>query len=83
MAFIDQGKFEAMKTLSGWEAARCDEHPFHAKIKVSTEQRKKERIRKMALLLTRTFVFICLPRGYWPLMSLADQKGTQRGSLDA
>ena len=29
------GEFEAMKTLSGWEAAHCDEHPFHAKIKVS------------------------------------------------
>ena len=26
----------AMKTLSGWEAARCDEHQFRAKIKVST-----------------------------------------------
>ena len=25
-----------MKTLSGWEAARCDEHQFRAKIKVST-----------------------------------------------
>ena len=24
--FFDQGNFEAMKTLSGWEAARCDEH---------------------------------------------------------
>ena len=36
MAFTDQGKFEAMKTLSDWEAARCDEHPFHAKIKVNT-----------------------------------------------
>ena len=35
MAFVDQGEFEAMKTLSGWEAARCDEHPFRAKIKVS------------------------------------------------
>ena len=33
--FIDQGEFEAMKTLSGWEAARCDQHPFRAKIKVS------------------------------------------------
>ena len=33
--FIDQGEFEAMKTLSGWEAGRCDEHPFRAKIKVS------------------------------------------------
>ena len=31
-----QGEFEAMKSLSGWEAARCDEHPFRAKIKVSS-----------------------------------------------
>ena len=36
MAFIDQGEFEAMKTLSGWEVARSDEHQFCAKIKVST-----------------------------------------------
>ena len=35
-SFFDKGKFEAMKTLSGWEAARCDEHQFRAKIKVST-----------------------------------------------
>ena len=35
MAFIDQGEFEAMKTPSGWEAERCDEHPFRTKIKVS------------------------------------------------
>ena len=33
---IDHNNFEAMKTLSGWEAARCDEHQFRAKIKVST-----------------------------------------------
>ena len=33
--FVDQGEFEAMKTLIGWEAAHCDEHPFCAKIKVS------------------------------------------------
>ena len=33
--FVDQGEFEAMKLLSGWEAARCDEHPYRAKIKVS------------------------------------------------
>ena len=60
MAFIDQGEFEAMKSLSGWEAARSDEHQFRAKIKVSTlavfelslldkwsEQSRKElRIRK-------------------------------------
>ena len=36
MAFIDQGEFEAMKSLSGWEAAHSDEHQFHAKIKVRT-----------------------------------------------
>ena len=34
--FLDQGNFEAMKTLSGWEATRCDEYQFRAKIKVST-----------------------------------------------
>ena len=34
--FSDQGEFEAMKMLSGWEAARCDEHQFRAKIKVGT-----------------------------------------------
>ena len=32
MAFIDQDEFEAMKMLSGWEASRCDEHLFRAKI---------------------------------------------------
>ena len=55
MAFTDQGEFEAMKSLSGWEAGRSDEHQFRAKIKVSTlavfelslldklsEQRKKK-----------------------------------------
>ena len=53
--YIDQGEFEAMKSLSGWDAARSDEHQFRAKIKVSTlavfelslldkwsEQRKKK-----------------------------------------
>ena len=35
MAFLDQGEFEAIKMLSSWEAARRDEHPFQAKIKVS------------------------------------------------
>ena len=35
-SFFNQRKFEAMKTLSGWEAACCDEHQFRAKIKVST-----------------------------------------------
>ena len=34
--FYWPGEFEAMKTLSGWEATRCDGHQFRAKIKVST-----------------------------------------------
>ena len=34
--FFDQGNFEVMKALSDWEAARCDEHQFCAKVKVST-----------------------------------------------
>ena len=33
--FVGQGEFEAMKTLSGWEAVHCDEHLFRDKIKVS------------------------------------------------
>ena len=32
----DQGEFEAIKTLSGWEAAHCDQQQFRAKIKVNT-----------------------------------------------
>ena len=36
MAFIDLGEFEAMNSLSGWEAACSDKHQFRAKIKVST-----------------------------------------------
>ena len=35
MAIVDQGEFEAMKSLSDWEAARCDDNQFHAKVKVS------------------------------------------------
>ena len=32
---FDYSKFEAMKSVSGWDAAHCDEHQFR-KIKVST-----------------------------------------------
>ena len=59
MAFIDQGEFKAMKSLSSWKASRSDEHQFRAKIKVSTlavfelslldkwsEQRKKKEERR-------------------------------------
>ena len=34
--FIDRGKLEAMKTLSGRRALRCGKHQFCAKITVST-----------------------------------------------
>ena len=68
--FFDQGNFEPMKTLSGWEAARCDEHQFRAKIKVSTravlELSKSglNKNEKMALSLLHTFAFGCLPRSF-------------------
>ena len=35
-SFIDQGKFEATKTLSGRGAPRCDKHQFRAKMAVRT-----------------------------------------------
>ena len=34
--FTDQGKFEAMKTLSGRRAPCCSKHQFRAKITVRT-----------------------------------------------
>ena len=33
--FIDQGKVDAMKTLSACRALRCGKHHFHAKITVN------------------------------------------------
>ena len=35
-AFIDQGKFEATKTLNRHRPPRCDKHEFYAKMTVST-----------------------------------------------
>ena len=35
-AFVDQDEFEAMKTLSGRRAPRCDKDQFRAKMTVST-----------------------------------------------
>ena len=68
-------KFEAMKSMSGWEAASCDEHQFNAKIKVSTwavfelllfdEWSEQKRIWKMTLLLLQTIAFSCFPRSFW------------------
>ena len=36
MASIDQGEVEAMKTLIGCRAPRCDKDEFRAKMTVST-----------------------------------------------
>ena len=92
MAFIDQGEFKTMKSLSGWEAARSDEHQFRAKIIVSTlavfelslfdkwsERRKKQEGEKWHFCY-RTLLRLAVFRAY---MSLADHKGTQRGGLGA
>ena len=55
MAFIDQGEFEAIKTLSVRRAPRCDKDQFRAKMTVSTTvceisllkaERRKEEIKK-------------------------------------
>ena len=34
-SLFDHNKFEAMKSLTGWEAARSDENQFRAKIRMS------------------------------------------------
>ena len=39
MAFVDQDEFEAMKTLSGRRAPRCDKDQFRAKMTVSKVRR--------------------------------------------
>ena len=33
-SFVDQGKFKALKMLSGRRAPHCDKHQFHAKMTV-------------------------------------------------
>ena len=37
-SFFDHSKFEAMKSLNDWEAARSDKDQFRAKIKVSVPE---------------------------------------------
>ena len=77
IAFIDQGKFEAMKSLSGWEAACSDKHQFHAKFKVST-------LVVFGTFATVPFVFSCLPRGFWATIRvLLITKALKRASLGA
>ena len=46
-----------MKMLSGWEAARCDEHQFRAKIKVSTRAVLEEKWHFRYRTLLRLAVF--------------------------
>ena len=78
--FIDQGEFEAMKTLSGWKVAHCDEHPFRAKIKVSAWTIfelslfdkvvwTKKYIQKWHFHY-HTLFCLTLLHGFWPLISV-------------
>ena len=46
MAFVDQGEFEAMKTLSGRRVPRCDTDQFCAKMTVSTYRLRDIVVRK-------------------------------------
>ena len=91
-SFFDYSKFEAMKLLSGWDAARCDEHQFQAKIKVSTwavfellsTDRNKLRNKKNGTFANAYFLRLAVFRvAFSQFMSLADHKGTQRRSLGA
>ena len=75
MVFIDQGKFEAMKTLSGRRAPHCDKHQFRAK-------RKKERRIEKWHFHDHTLLCLAVFRmAFGTYLSLADHKGTQRGRL--
>ena len=90
---MDQGEFEAMKTLSGRRAPRCDKHEFRAKMTVSTQTvlemsllnivvsaRKKEEYEKWHFH-DRTLLRLAVFRV--TLSHLSDHKGTQRGTLGA
>ena len=74
------GKLSAVMSIRFVLKSRWVLEPFSSYRRL-TSGLNKERIRKMVLLLPHTFAFSCLPRGFWPLMSLADHKGTQRGCL--
>ena len=75
--FFDHSKFEAIKSLSGWEAAHSDEDQFvpkwrwvaepFSRYRRLTSGLSNKRIQKMALLLPHTFVFSYLPHGFWHL----------------
>ena len=78
MAFTDQDKFEAMKTLSGHRTPRCDEHQFRAKMMVHEYSNhfwdivvehgqvaiNEEKVTKMALLLPYIFAFTHVQKGW-------------------
>ena len=60
MAFtesVDQGEFEAMKTLSGRRAPCCDKHQFRAKMKVAGNPAFSRSI-NMESKLIEFFVFV-------------------------
>ena len=81
--------YRQYKDTEGRRALHCDKHQFcnngeHSNCfqDIIVEQRKKkERIRKMVLLLLHTFAFSSSARLLGNYMNLADHKCTQRGSL--
>ena len=79
------GKLRAVMSIRFVLKSRWALEPFLSYHCLNKSCQGRKKIRKMALLLSHTFAFSCLPRGFWPLtsMSLVDHKGTQRGSLDA
>ena len=85
--YIDQGEFEAMKTPIGRGAPCCDKDQFRAKMTVSTSTVCEISLLNIVVVTRRHFRYCPLLRlavfrmAWATYMSLADHKGTQRGSL--
>ena len=61
------GKLHAMMSISFVLKSRWVLEPFLS-YRCINKSRNEERIRKMALLLSHTFAFSCLPHGFWTLI---------------
>ena len=64
------GKLSAVMSIRFVLKSRWVLEPFSSYHNLQSGRNKERRIRKMALLLAHTFVFSCLPRGFWPLVWL-------------
>ena len=61
------GKLLAMMSISFVLQSRWVLEPFFS-YRCLNKSRNEEKIRKMALLLSHTFAFSCLPNGFWTLI---------------